>query len=106
MAGLGGLPDSVPRICTYRAYLSSLETDPFYGGYKVVLEPYMIDPMNAATAQTPASVYQKNHITSQQGDPNVFLLWHAMPGLAKDQNPSRILLLHSVSYYASWMGRP
>ena len=29
-----------------------------------------------------------------------------MPGLAEDLDPGRILLLHSVSYYASQMGQP
>ena len=56
MAGLGGPPDLVPKICTYRACFS--ETDPFYGGYEALLEPCLIDPMNAAAAQTPAIVSQ------------------------------------------------
>ena len=58
MASLGGLPVLVPTICTYRAYVSSPEADPFPGDYKEVLKPYIIDPMNAAVAQTPASVSQ------------------------------------------------
>ena len=33
-------------------------------------------------------------------------MWHATPGLADDREPSRISLIHSVSYYASRMGRP
>ena len=106
MAGLVGPPDLVPTIFTYRAYLSSPETDPFPGGYKAVLEPYRIDPMNAAAAQTPASVSQQIYTASQKGDPITFLLWHATPGLAEDRDPGRISLLHSVSYYASRMGRP
>ena len=59
MAGLGDPPDLVPTICTYHAYFSSLETDPFPSGYEAVLEPYMIDPMNAAAAQTPSSNSQQ-----------------------------------------------
>ena len=43
---------------------------------------------------------------SQQGDPTAFLLWHATPGLAVHRDPGRISLLHSVSHYASQMGRP
>ena len=62
--------------------------------------------MNADAAQTLASVSQKIYATSQQGDPTALLLWHAMPGLAKDQDPGSIFLLHSVSYYASRMGQP
>ena len=58
MAGLGGPPDLVPTICMYRAYFFSLDTDPFSDGYKAMLEIYMIDPMNAAAAQTPPSVSQ------------------------------------------------
>ena len=56
MAGLGGPPVLVPTIFTYRAYFSSPETDPFSGDYEAFLEPYLIDPMNVAAAQTPASV--------------------------------------------------
>ena len=106
MDGLCGPPDLVPTICTYRSYFSSPETDPFSGGYEAVLEPYRIDPMNAASAQTPASISQQIYVASQQGDPTAFLLWHATPGLAKDWVPGRISLLHSFSYYASRMGRP
>ena len=84
MAGLDGPPNLVPTICTYRAYFSSLETDPFSGNYEAVLEPYFIDPINAVAAQTPASVSQQIYMASQQGDPTAFLLWHATPGLAKD----------------------
>ena len=69
MASLGGQPDFVPTICTYRAYFSLPETDPFSGGYKAVLEPYRIDPMNAAAAQTPTCVSQQIYTASQQGDP-------------------------------------
>ena len=106
MAGLGGPPDLVPTICTYRAYFSFPKTDPFSGGYKAVLEPYRIDPMNAAAAQTPASISQQICTASNQGDLTAFLWWHATPGLAEDRDPGRISLLHSVSYYASRMGRP
>ena len=56
MASLVGTHDLVPMICTYRVYFSSPETDPFSGSYKAVLEPYTIDPINAAAAQTQASV--------------------------------------------------
>ena len=45
-------------------------------------------------------------MASQQGEPTAFLLWHVTPGLAEDWDPGRISLLHSVSYYASRMGRP
>ena len=48
---------------------------------------------------------QQVYAASQQGDPAAFLLWQEKPGLAKDQDPGRISLLHSVSNYASWMGR-
>ena len=65
MAGLGSHPNLVPTICTYRAYFSSPETDPFYSGYEAVLEPYRIDPMNAAAAQTPSSVSQQICTASQ-----------------------------------------
>ena len=105
MSGLGGQPDLAPTICTYRAYFSLPETDPFSGGYEAVLDPYRIDPMNAAATQTPASVSQQIYTSSQLGDPTSFLLWHATPGLAEDRDPGRISLLHSVSYYASRMGR-
>ena len=106
MAGLGGPPNLMPTICKYRAYFSSPKTDPFYGGYEAVLEPYTIGPMNVAAAQAPASVSQRIYTASQQGDPTAFLLWHATPGLAKDWDPGRILLIHSVSYNASRMGQP
>ena len=105
MTGLGGPPDLVPIICTYRAYFSSPETDPISGGYEAVLDPYRIYPMNAAAAQTPDSVSQQIYTASQQGDPNDFLLLHATPGLAKDWDPTRISLLHSICYYESRMGR-
>ena len=71
-----------------------------------MLDPYQIDPMNTAAAQTPARVSQQIYAASQQGDPTAFLLWHATPGLAEDQDPGHISLLHSVSYYVSRMGRP
>ena len=74
MSSLGGSPDLVPTICTYCAYFSSPETDPFSGGYEAVLEPYRIDPMNAAAYKTPARVSQHIYAASQQGDPTVFLL--------------------------------
>ena len=106
MASLGGPPDLVPTICTYRAYLSSPETEPFPGGYEAVLETYIIEPMNAAAVHTPASVSQQIYTASQQGEPTAFLLWHATPGIAKDRDSGRISLLYSVSYYESWMGRP
>ena len=106
MAGLGGPPDLVPTICTYRAYFSYPETDPFSGGYEAVLEPYLIDPMNAASAQATAIVSQQIYTEIQHGDPATFLLWHATPGLAEDQDPGRISLLQSVSYYSSRMGLP
>ena len=64
MAGLGGPPILVPTLCTYRAYLSSLETDPFSGDYEAVLEVYLIDPMNAAAAQKPTSVSQQIYAAS------------------------------------------
>ena len=82
MAGLGGQPDLAPTICTYRAYLSLPDPGPFSGGYEAVLDPNMIDPMNTAAAQTPASVSQQIYTASQQGDPTAFLLWHPTPGLA------------------------
>ena len=106
MAGLRDPPVLVPTICTYRAYFSSPETDPFYGDYEAVLESYLIDPMNAAAAKKPASLSQQIYAASQQGEPTDFLLWHATPGLAKDCDPGRVLLLHSVIYYASRVGRP
>ena len=106
MAGLGDPAVLVPTICTYRAYFYSPETDPFSGDYETFLEPYIIDPMNAAAAQTPASVSQQIYTASQQGYPTAFLLWHATSGIVEDRNPSRVSLLHSVSHYASRMGRP
>ena len=33
-------------------------------------------------------------------------MWHATPGLTVDRDPGRVSLLHSVSHYASRMGRP
>ena len=105
MAGLGGQFDLAPTICTYRAYFSLPETDPFSSGYETVLDPYSIDPMNAAAVQNPASVSQQIYTASQQIDPTAFLLWHATPGLAEDRDPGRISLLHFVSYYASRTGR-
>ena len=93
-------------ICTYREYFSLPETHPFSGSYEAVLEPYRIDPMNAAATQTPASVSQKIYSASQQEDPTSFLLWYTKLGITKDQDPGRISLLHSVSYYASRTGRP
>ena len=98
MAGLGDPPDLVLTICTYLEYFSSPETDPFSGGYNAVLDPYRKDPMNAAAAQTPASVSQQIYMPSQKGYPTAFLLWHATPGLAKDWDPGHISLLHSFSY--------
>ena len=105
MTSLGDPPDLVPMICTYRAYFSSPETDPFSGYYKEVLEPYFIYPMNEVAAQMPASVSQKIYTASQQGDPTAFLLCHATPGISDDWDSGRVLLLHSVSQYTSRMGR-
>ena len=104
MAGLIGQPDLAPPICTYCAYFSWPETDPFGGDYAAILAPYRVDPLNAAAAPKPASVAQPIYAASQQKDPTAFLLWHATPGLAVDQDPGRISLLHSVSHYASRMG--
>ena len=69
MAGLLGHPDLEPPICTYRAYFSRPETDPFGGDYAAVLDPYRVDPLNAAAAPRPASVAQQIYAASQQGDP-------------------------------------
>ena len=74
MAGLGGRPVLVPTICTYCAYLSSPDIDPFSGDDEAVLEPYLIDPMNMADPQTPASISQQIYAASMQGDPITFLL--------------------------------
>ena len=106
MAGLGSQPDLAPTICTYCAYFSHPETNPFSGNYEAVLDPYWVDPMNAAAALTPDSVSQQVYTESQQGDPTAFLLWHATPRIAKDWDPGRVSLHHSVSHYASRMGRP
>ena len=106
MAVHGGPPVLVPPISTYCAYFSFPETDPFSGNYQTVLEPYLIDPMNAGAAQTLESVSQQVYATCQQGYPTAFLLWHDTPGIAKDRDQGRVLLLHSVSYYVSQMGRP
>ena len=91
--------------CTVRIF-SRPETDPFSGDYAAVLEPYCVDPLNAADTPTPASVAQQRYAASQQGDPTAFLLWHATPGLTVDRDPGHISLLHSVSHYESRMGRP
>ena len=101
-----GQPDLAPPICTYRAYFSCPETDPFSGDYTAVLEPYRVDPLNAAATPTPASVAQQIYAASQKGDPTAFLLWHATPGLTVDRDSGRISLLHLFSHYASRMGRP
>ena len=106
MAGLLGQTHLAPLIRTYRAYFSKPETDPFGGDYAVILDPYRVDPLNAADAPTPAIITQQIYAASQQGDPTVFLLWHATPELAADQDPGCISLLHYVSHYASRMGRP
>ena len=93
-------------MCTYRAYFSSPETDPFSGDYQAVLELYFIDPMNAAAAQTPASVSQQIYAASQKGEPTAFLLWHATSGLTEYRDPGRVSLLNSISHYAGRMGPP
>ena len=105
MAGLLGQPDLAPPIRTYRAYFSRPETDPYGGDYPAVVDPYRVDPLNATAVPTPASVTQQIYAASQQGDPTAFLLWHATSGLAAERNPGRISLLHTVSHYASRMGR-
>ena len=106
MASLIGQPDLVPSIRTYRAYFSRPETDPFSSDYTAVLDLYHVDPINAAAAPTPARLAQQIYAASQQGYPTAFLLWHATPGLAVDRDPGRVSLIHSVSYYASRMGKP
>ena len=65
MVSFGCQPDLVPTFCTYRAYFSLPETDPFSGDYEAVLGPYQIDPMNAAAALTPASVLQQVYTDKQ-----------------------------------------
>ena len=97
MAGLIDQSDLAPPICTYRAYFSRPETDPFSRDYTALLDPYRVDPINTAAAPTPASVAQQIYAASQQGDPTAFLLWHATPGITVDRDPDRVSLLHSVS---------
>ena len=87
MAGLIGQPDLAPPIHTYQAYFSRPENNPFGGDYAAVLEPYRVDPLNAAAALTPASVAQQIYAASHQGDPTAFLLWHATPRLTVDRDP-------------------
>ena len=74
MAGLVVQPDLAPPICMYRAYFPRPETDPFSGDYAAVLEPYHMDPLNAAAAPTPARVAQQIYAASQQCNPTAFLL--------------------------------
>ena len=106
MAGFISHPDLAPPIRTYRAYFSRPETDPFSGDYTAVKDPYHVNLMSTASAPTPASVAQQIYAAIQQGDPTAILLWHATPGITLDWDPGRVSLLHLVSYYASWMGRP
>ena len=106
MAGLIGQPDLAPPICTYCAYFSRPETDPFSGDYTAVLDPYCVYLMNAVAAPTPTRVAQQIYAAIQHGDPTAFLLWHATPGLTVYHDPRHFYLLHSVSYHTSWMGRP
>ena len=106
MAGLGGQPDLAPTICMYRSYFSRPETDPFSGNYEPVLDPYCVDPMDAAATLTPVSVSQQIYAANQQGELTAFLLWHTTPRIAKDWEPGRVSLIHSVSHYTSWTGRP
>ena len=106
MASLLGQPDLVPPIRTYHAYFSRPETDPFGGDYAAVLDPYQVDPLNAAATPPPAIVAQQVYAAIQKGDPTAFLLWHTTPGLTADWDPGRISLLHTVSHSASRMGRP
>ena len=87
MAGLGGQPYIANTICTYHAFFPRPETDPFSGKYEAVLDPYRIDPMNAATELTPASISQQVYAASHQGDPTAFLLWHLTPELTEDWEP-------------------
>ena len=70
------------------------------------MDPYLIDPMNAAAVQTPVRVSKQIYTAIQIKDPNAFLLWHFLLGLAKDCDPDCVSLLHSVSHYVSRMGRP
>ena len=106
MAGLIGQLDLAPLICTYCAYFPRPETNLFSGDYTANLDTYRVDLMNAAAAPTPAIVAQQIYTASQQGDPTAFLLWHATPRPTVDQDPGRVFMLHSVSYYTSRMGRP
>ena len=62
--------------------------------------------MNAAAAPMPAIMAQYIYAASQQGDLTAFLFLNATPGLTVDRDPGGVSLLHSVSYYASRMGRP
>ena len=71
-----------------------------------MLERYNIDPMNAAAAQTPASVSQQIYMASKQIYLTAFLLWHATSGIDEDQDLGSISLIHSISYYASHEQRP
>ena len=106
MAGLIGQPDLAPPIRTYRAYFSRPETDLFSRDYTAVLDPSRVDPINDAAVTPPSSVAQQIYAARQRGDPTTFLLWHATPVLTVDRDPGRVSLLHSVSYYASRIGRP
>ena len=48
----------------YFAYFSRPKTDPFGGNYAAVLDPYRVDPLNAANVPTPASVTQQIYAAS------------------------------------------
>ena len=106
MSSLGGPSVLVPTISTYRDYLSSPETNPFSREYQAVLEPYIIDSMNATSMQTLASMYQNIYTSSQQESLTPFLLWHATPGISKYHDSGRVSLLHSISHNASRMVCP
>ena len=97
--------ESVPMLRDYMSHFSATENDPFVGNYAAVRVPYEIDVLVPSNAPVPADVSRK--IYSTRGDaPTAFLLWMKIPSMAANVEPGRIVLLHSVSQFASRLGHP
>ena len=95
----------MPPVQYYVSYYAAPNKDLFNDNYKAALATYLIDVAAPTNAPGPTNVAQK--IYAERGDsPTAFLLWLATTGVDTDVHLDHIVMLHSISQFASPLGRP
>ena len=95
----------MPLVRDYMSHFDASENDPFNGDYKEILAAYLIDVAAPKNALGPADVARQIYAASGVAL-TALLFWLTTPGLNPDEDPGRIVLLHSISQLSIRMGRP